>query len=1086
MKKLITTVIIISVIIIAIIIVIHRVNWGRLGIDILKRATGYIIIYEKIDGDLLRGYTIQNYVIKLSPIDSITGKKAQISYRFSPLNFRIPTIFQLYLTEPVINLKQKKGGPGEGKLSIPKINLSIRINIKNGRVIYENYKRYEVEGISGLVFIDFLGKNIYLSTMNLSLAIPEVPLNIYSANMLLSISPERFEAKSYQIKGKGINFQGSGFYSPEEKNLYLKIKSGEFNLNEMGIYKGNIALKGEVHLVNGKVIPQVQGLASGIDFVDRVNFESNILGDTAVINLFNGEALSGNFSAQIKMLNLKDYVIETNFRNIDVSRFLKLEKSIILNGRIGYKNKIFSGIINSPVENGLAIDTLYISGFHKDGQIFVDTININEDDLNIFAAGKLYPDYDIGISINTLDLKRFEIFYPMTGIVKGDIHLKGKINEFKKTNFNLDIKINDFTINDFYSGYSSIKLENFVWMKNITKLLIETESMKYKNFQLDRLNFSADGKEFGLTASRNSDTLFTWGELSIEGRGLIDSFMAVYNKKKIYNLEPIYFDIFNKAISRVHLRLAGGEFLLTIKEKKLIISDVDLGELAEFFGLKEQIKGKITLSLEKNILSAVVQDIFYRGLNNGKLILKGEYLKDRINIINLDIKDDNNQSVNADGHLSLNNSKIHFKFIDVRPWIFPFLNSFMDNPDGLINGELVFEGNLKDFKIEGDAEINNAKFGIKAISSKFDSGYAYVKLSGNQIIFETVKAQILSGFSAFSELRSWVTGGGVVKLEPKFRVRNLRFDFSFRDAPLQYQNYAYGVGSGNFSISIKEEIPSYDGSINIKEGIIPIEFGTYFEPATEEQKQEWQMNLKLSGDRNIWLRNRDADIEFGGEVYITKEINTPLFVTGSLETKRGNYYWLTHILKITSGKISFIPQEVIDPELDFWAEMDTKERDPETNQEIKIILHCTGNISEPIFEFFSDPPRYSEQDILTYMNLNIPWREIESMKQGEYVGRILPRSILAWLESDISRRLRAYTGLDYFRIEAPIFEPEEKTKVTVGKYVSRNLFVTYTYDITSYSNEFNVEYFIDDRNEILIKRDDTGEYSLQYQYRIRF
>jgi len=31
-----------------------------------------------------------------------------------------------------------------------------------------------------------------------------------------------------------------------------------------------------------------------------------------------------------------------------------------------------------------------------------------------------------------------------------------------------------------------------------------------------------------------------------------------------------------------------------------------------------------------------------------------------------------------------------------------------------------------------------------------------------------------------------------------------------------------------------------------------------------------------------------------------------------------------------------------------------------------------------------------------------------------------------------------------------------------------------------------VEYFIDDKNEILIRKDEEGEYSLQYQYRIRF
>ena len=99
---------------------------------------------------------------------------------------------------------------------------------------------------------------------------------------------------------------------------------------------------------------------------------------------------------------------------------------------------------------------------------------------------------------------------------------------------------------------------------------------------------------------------------------------------------------------------------------------------------------------------------------------------------------------------------------------------------------------------------------------------------------------------------------------------------------------------------------------------------------------------------------------------------------------------------------------------------------------------------------------------------------------------MLPHSILSWLEGDVSRRIRRYTGLDYVRIETPFFEPESRTKLSVGKYVSKKLFVTFTYDISSLENEFDVEYFIDDKNEIIIRRDEEGEYSLQYQYRIRF
>ncbi|MEO0096136.1 MAG: translocation/assembly module TamB domain-containing protein [candidate division WOR-3 bacterium] len=1085
MKKLIVTAIIITIIIVVLMIVINSVNWGAVGLYILNRTTGYKISYGNIEGSLFKGYTIQNYIIKISDTDSIYGEKAQISYRFLPLSFRLPTIFQLNLFDPVIYIKEKKGAAGEGEFKIPKFNLSLRINIKNGRIIYENSKKYKAENISGLIFIDFLGKSLYIATMNLSLKSPDIPLQIYSANVLFNITAGRFDLRSFQIKGKGINLQGNGFYVPQERNLFFKIKSSKLELKELSFYQGIVELKGEIHYINGKILPKVQGMASGISFIERVGFESNILGDTVIINFFDGQALNGNFSAQVKLTSFKDYIIETNFRNIDISNFFNLKSAILLSGRLGYKDQKFFGIASSPIENGLAIDTLYFSGHYKNNQIIIDTLLINEKDLNIFANGTLYPDYDIGISIYLLDLKRFNNFYPASGIVYGNILLKGNFNELEKTIFTTDLKFENFCAGDFYLNNCLVKIENFVWKEKINTIKVNIDSAGYKHIGIDKLHFYLNRDDFLLSVHRNIDTLALKGRLFVDGTGRIDSLYFIFHRKYAQNIEPIVFDIFNRKLGIVHLKLANGEMLFSLTENRLSVFDIDLDELCKFLGLKEQIKGKLALKLERNLLSVKGESLFYRGLNNGSLTIKGEYQKNKINISKLSISDVNNQILDAYGVVSTEQSKIYVKFKDIRPWIFPFLNSFMENPDGLLSGELEFEGNLRDFKINGSSEITNASFGINAISAKFDSGYAKVKFTGNQIIFETIKVQIYSGSHIRPGIRNWVNGGGVVKLEPKFRVRNLYFDFSFRDAPLQYQNYAYGIGSGNISISMKDEIMFYNGNINVKEGIIPVEFGTYLESGAEEEKQEWRMNLKLSGDRNIWLRNRDADIEFGGEIYIIKE-QTPLYVSGNLETKRGNYYWLNHILKITSGTIKFIPQEVIDPEIDFWAELNTREREPETNQEIKIILHCTGNISEPIFEFFSEPPRYSEQDILAYLNLNITWRELESIKQGEYVGRVLPRTVLAYLESDVSRRLRAYTGLDYFRVEAPIFEPQEKTKVTVGKYISRNLFITYTYDITSFSNEFNVEYFIDDRNEILIKRDETGEYSLQYQYRIRF
>lgn len=1085
MKKLIITFAIIAILIITGIIIINVVDWGKLTINILEKSTGYDITYEMLKGSIFKGYLLQNYVIKLSATDSIYGRQAQIGYRLSFLSLRLPTVFQINLLEPNINVKAKKPGAETAKFSIPKINLSLRINVKNGRLIYENEKYYEIDHISGLIYIDFLGKNFYITTMNLSLSSPTYPITIYSANMSGDINPDKFEINSFQIKGKGIILQGSGLYIIKQKDFLLNIKSGGIDFDQIGIMQGKINFSGKIHFARRKWIPLIQGTAQQIYAFDQFNFESNILGDTIILNVFDGQALEGNFSAQIKLLNLKEYVLETNFRNINIARYLKLNKPLLINGKLALKEHKFSGAVNSSAENGLAIETLYVAGVFEKNRIFIDTLSINEEDLKLVAGGGVYPDIELWFKLDKLNLEKLNNLYPLKGIVSGRFNIHGKFRELINTAFDADVNFNNFAAGEFYVNHSKLKFEKFVWKKGLANLNMDIDSFCFKNYYLNSLSLSVIKDTFILNAAHNGDTLLSFGTINDDLTGRIDSFRILYHQTGISNIEPVSFDILNKKMGAFRLHFAQGEISVSINEGQLSFVNLDLEALSIFLGLKEKIKGRLNLKLEKNILSIDANSIFYRGLHNGKLLIQGDYLTNKINIKELSITDDNNQSLTAEGLLSLEDSRITLKFKDVKPWIFPFLNSFMDSPDGLMNGEIDFIGNLKDVKITGEAEVKNARFGINLIGAKFDSGYAKVKFSENQIIFESIKAQVYSGSLLHSGNRNWAKGGGIVKLESKLRVRNLYFDFSFQDVPLQYQNYAYGIGTGNFSVSMKDEVMFYNGSINIKEGLIPVEFGTYLESGEDGEEKEWRINLKLSGDRNIWLRNRDVDIEFGGEVYVIKE-QTPLYVSGVLETKRGNYYWLNHILKITSGKVIFMPQEVIDPELDFWAELNTHERDQNTNQEIKIILHCTGPISEPIFEFFSEPPIYSEQDILTYMNLNITWQELESMKQGEYVGKILPQSVLAWLESDVSRKLRAYTGLDYFRLEAPLFEPDEKTKLTVGKYVSRNLFITYTYDITSYSNEFNVEYFLNDRNEILIKRDETGEYSLQYQYRIRF
>ena len=48
---------------------------------------------------------------------------------------------------------------------------------------YAQLRPHEISNISGLIFADFLGTNFYITTMNLSFAVPDYNLNINSANL---------------------------------------------------------------------------------------------------------------------------------------------------------------------------------------------------------------------------------------------------------------------------------------------------------------------------------------------------------------------------------------------------------------------------------------------------------------------------------------------------------------------------------------------------------------------------------------------------------------------------------------------------------------------------------------------------------------------------------------------------------------------------------------------------------------------------------------------------------------------------------------------------------------------------------------
>jgi hypothetical protein len=1053
-------------------------GFGRLTIDILELASGLSIEYEDITGNILQGFRIDNYSVKLSDTDSVCGSRAEIHYRFNLFMLQLPNLFEINLIEPRFTIEEKKDTKDRRFTGLPNVRLGLRMNLKNGQITYKNQKTYEAYGISGIVFADFFGSRIHLVTRNLSLRFTEYQLHIRSVDLDAEIDNEKIKLNSLKVNGDGLAFRGSGLYVFEPQRISLDCREARIDLRKIRLYEGEVDFVGNVTYAGGNLIPRIRGNVVGLIPFKRFGFETNAASDTIWVNVFDAEVLDGRLFAQLKVVRLSEVELAANFKDLNVGELLGVESPVIANGYLSYAGNDFRCFISSPRDRGFGFDSIMCYGSVSGRDLYLDSLFVIEGIRTLRAHGSVLPKTDLHLAFSDFDFTRFERYFQVHGRLNGTAQVVGELRDLIGMSLSSDLFVKDLALQGITVDTVTIRAKGFQRDKKERGLSIAMRGIRYRNYAFERTQLSIIDSLFRFIATEKADSILVDGMLRDGLQGTILSLIVNHNRVLTSSTMPIDFDIMAGVIGDVRLALADG--MLEFSRIPLIfrLEGINLNKFGTLLGLRSELNGILDVAFARDTVSIHARNIAFMGLDNGTLEFSGRYVDRRLFVDSLHIHDDKNQILDASGIVSVEYSDLTAKFQDVGVWVLAFLEKFLGKPSGLMTGEVTFRGNIDRFEFGGGGNIHDGSFSVGIIASQFDSVNTNVVFDGDRIIFVSGKG-IMSPMNGRKLTGQWIDGGGVVKLERRFSVNNLNFDFSFVDAPIQFPPFAYGIGSGNFSLNMRNRITHYNGNITVKEAIVPLEFGMKIEEKQGAEDENWRLNLTLKGERDIWLRNRDADIEFGGELYIVKETG-PVYLSGVLETGRGNYYWLNHILSITQGKVTFIPEDEIDPDVDCWAEMDTREG-------VKIILHMFGPISEPIFEFFTDPPgQYTEQDILTYLNLNITWQELEQIKRGEYMSRIIPRSLLAWLEGDVSRAVRQYTGLDYFHIETPFFEADEKTKLTVGKYISRNLFVTYTYDITTFSNEFNVEYLIDDKNKIHVERDEAGEFSLQYQYRLRF
>lgn len=184
----------------------------------------------------------------------------------------------------------------------------------------------------------------------------------------------------------------------------------------------------------------------------------------------------------------------------------------------------------------------------------------------------------------------------------------------------------------------------------------------------------------------------------------------------------------------------------------------------------------------------------------------------------------------------------------------------------------------------------------------------------------------------------------------------------------------------------------------------------------------------------VVVRRFDANLRLNGEVYLTKEPNDDLRISGEIGGRRGWYIFQGRRFEIQSAYVTFSGETPLDPYLSVEAQYRTGE--------YLVQIRITGTAKHPNLDLSSEPP-LDQSDILAVVLFGKPASQLNDSQ-----GQVLQSQAFALLASYVAPDLQR-SVLDTFGLTSLTFSmPTGDTAGTigVGRYFGDDLFVSVARD----------------------------------------
>ncbi len=403
-------------------------------------------------------------------------------------------------------------------------------------------------------------------------------------------------------------------------------------------------------------------------------------------------------------------------------------------------------------------------------------------------------------------------------------------------------------------------------------------------------------------------------------------------------------------------------------------------------------------------------------------------------------------------------------------------------------------GTLGDPSLRGQGEIRGASAIVPGLAQEIENVQGFLSFNSDRIVVEEMRARFGNGTVEVATGSQWVFPG-------PGRELSYRLLLNARGISLRFPEFLLNRGNASITIASTDDGRVIRGEVDLERSLyvqdVPIDLLAFIQGLFQRQRLEipetgdfeatTQLDLAIRGPDALRVRNNVANLQGNVSLTVRGTVAQPV-IFGEVEiAEGGTLIFSGNEYEVQRGILTFSNPNRIDPLIDLVATTEI--------QRFNITLTLGGTLDKPDVSFASDS-NLADLEILGLIATGerpdladaVPDRPADQDVAASEAARAF---LFGQASSEISKRVGRLFPFDRFQIFVPQTagggQLSSGVGVTVGRRLSRDVFVTYTYNpATTQQYVVQVEWQVRKNVTLILTQEGDESYAIDAQWQRRF